>query len=78
MSLLPEGVENAFTAGTNPGNTDVEAYAELEKVFNQITDLLSDENATDAQADELADALVAAYNKCDSSVVMPEAGKYYS
>ena len=77
MSLLPEGVENAFTAGTDPGNTDVEAYAELEKVFNQVTDLLSDENATDAQADELADALVAAYNKCDSSVVMPEAGKYY-
>ena len=74
--LLPNGPENAFSPGVNPGDVDQEAYDELLAVFEKC-EKFATEGGTEDEANQLCDELQSAYNKCVSSIVMVEAGKYY-
>ena len=77
QSLLPSGPEAAFSAGVNPGDVSQDAYDELVAVFQECETFMNAGTGTEEEANALCDELQAAYNKCKSSIVMVEAGKYY-
>ena len=77
QNLLPSGPEGAFAAGENPGDVDQTAYDELVAVFKECEDFVNSPDANDEGANTLCEKLQAAYDKCRTSIVMVEAGKYY-
>ena len=74
--LLPNGPENAFTPGVDPGQVDQTAYDELQAVFKKCEDFATN-GGTEEYANQLCDELQAAYDKCQASMVTVEVGKYY-
>ena len=75
--LLPGGPEEAFSAGVNPGDVEVSAYEKLVDVYNRVAEGIGGGLLTDDEADALCDEMLEAYQACQTTLVMPEAGKYY-
>ena len=69
--------DELFNAGVNPGDISQEALAGLRQAYDRAIALYDESNPSDDESDRVCDDLVAAYNTCLSSIVLPEAGKYY-
>lgn len=75
--LFPNGVENTFVSGTNPGNVPAEEYAKVESVYNKAVQLLSEGMATEEEYSTTADELQAAYDEAVAAICPVKANTYY-
>ena len=75
--LMTAEPEELFNAGINPGDVSEESMAKLRSAFDRATAEYDKVSHDDAECDQICDDLVAAYNECASSIVLPEAGQYY-
>lgn len=75
--LFPQGVEETFVEGDNPGNVPSAAYQQVVTAYNAANQLVGSGMATEEEYSEAADALQAAYDAAVAAICPVKANTYY-